>query len=128
LGFHPGPTVLGLILGPYAEQGLVQTILMGRATGSVWQLFFARPISVILIGLCLLSALWPLLGRRGLSRSEVGESPSAGGPGSVRASGRGINTDLWSGLLVLAVGVIALSHGRGFSELGGLFVQAVGLG
>src|SRR5690606_7456257 len=77
LGFHPGPIVLGLILGPYAEQGLVQTILMGRASGSVLKLFFGRPISLVLIGLCLLSALWPLLARA-LGRSSPTELPSAG--------------------------------------------------
>jgi putative tricarboxylic transport membrane protein len=61
LGFHPGPIVLGLILGKICETGLVQSMLMGKASGSTWSMFFSRPISLILILLCLLSALWPFI-------------------------------------------------------------------
>jgi len=60
IGFSPGPVVLGLILGDICEQGLVQSILMGRASGSVLQMFFTRPISIVLIVLTLMSALWPV--------------------------------------------------------------------
>jgi putative tricarboxylic transport membrane protein len=61
LDFHPGPIVLGLILGGICETGLVQSILMGKAAGSTWAMFFARPISLVLIVLCILSALWPFI-------------------------------------------------------------------
>jgi putative tricarboxylic transport membrane protein len=60
-GFSAGPIVLGLILGSICEQGLVQSILMGRAKGSMAGMFFARPISIILIVMTLISALWPIL-------------------------------------------------------------------
>ncbi|KJS10253.1 MAG: C4-dicarboxylate ABC transporter permease [Peptococcaceae bacterium BRH_c8a] len=60
-GFHPGPIVLGLILGPIAEDGLVQSMLMGQSAGSMWVVFFTRPISLILIALSLLSAGWPIV-------------------------------------------------------------------
>ncbi|MDF1567859.1 MAG: tripartite tricarboxylate transporter permease [Spirochaetaceae bacterium] len=60
-GFSAGPIVLGLILGSICEQGLVQSILMGRAKGSMAGMFFARPISIILIVMTLISALWPML-------------------------------------------------------------------
>lgn len=60
-GFGPGPIILGLILGKICEQGLVQAILMGRASGSILKLFFLRPISLILIVLTLFSALWPVI-------------------------------------------------------------------
>jgi len=62
-GFSPGPIVLGLILGSICEQGLVQSILMGRAKGAVLGIFFTRPISLILIVFTLISAFWPLLAR-----------------------------------------------------------------
>lgn len=62
LGFEPGPIVLGLILGPIAEIGLAQSMLMGQAQGSVWGVFFTRPISLVLILMCVLSLLWPILG------------------------------------------------------------------
>ncbi len=58
---HPGPIVLGLILGSICEQGLVQSILMGRASGSVLAMFFTRPLSILLISLTLLSAAWPFI-------------------------------------------------------------------
>ncbi|MFZ5632154.1 MAG: tripartite tricarboxylate transporter permease [Bacillota bacterium] len=60
-GFHPGPIVLGLILGPIAENGLVQSMLMGKATGSMFQVFFTRPISIVLILFCLLSVVLPVI-------------------------------------------------------------------
>lgn len=62
-GFSAGPIVLGLILGGICEQGLVQSILMGRAKGSVLNMFFNRPISLMLIALTLVSAFWPLIAK-----------------------------------------------------------------
>jgi len=63
IGFGPGPIVLGLILGNICEQGLVQSILMGKAAGSIFNVFFTRPISLILIFLTLFSAFWPFIAR-----------------------------------------------------------------
>jgi len=59
-GFHPGPIVLGLILGPIAEKGFVQGYLMGQASGAPLMIFFTRPISIVLIIITILSASWPL--------------------------------------------------------------------
>ena len=60
LKFHPAPIVLGLILGPFIEMGLVQSYLVGSAKGGIVQYMVFRPISLVLIGLCLMSALWPV--------------------------------------------------------------------
>lgn len=60
-GFMPGPIVLGLILGPIAEQGLTQSILMGTASGSLARVFFTRPISLILIVLTAASIVTPII-------------------------------------------------------------------
>lgn len=60
LKFHPAPIVLGLILGPFIEEGLVQSMLAGKAAGGVFTYMVFRPISLVLIALCLMSALWPL--------------------------------------------------------------------
>lgn len=60
-GFMPGPIVLGLILGPIAEQGLTQSVLMGRAEGSMFAVFFGRPISMILILLTVASVAAPFV-------------------------------------------------------------------
>jgi putative tricarboxylic transport membrane protein len=61
LGFNPAPLVLGLILGPIAEQGLTQSMLIGKAHGSILEFFFTRPITIVLILLCVLSICGPLL-------------------------------------------------------------------
>jgi putative tricarboxylic transport membrane protein len=60
-GFHPGPIVLGLILGPIAEKGFVQGFLMGKASGQGLMIFFTRPISIVLIVITIFSAAWPLI-------------------------------------------------------------------
>lgn len=61
LDFDPGPVVLGLILGPIAERGYVQGLLMGNAVSQSdpWIIFFTRPICIIMAILCLLSVFWP---------------------------------------------------------------------
>ncbi|MBO8127293.1 MAG: tripartite tricarboxylate transporter permease [Firmicutes bacterium] len=61
LGFHSGPLVLGLIMGPFAEQGLVQSLLIGKASGSVLKVMFGRPLSLVLIVLSIISILWPIV-------------------------------------------------------------------
>lgn len=61
LGFDAGPIVLGLILGPLAEQGLVQSMLMGTALAQPWLILFTRPISIVLIIMSLVSAAWPIV-------------------------------------------------------------------
>lgn len=63
LEFDAGPIVLGLILGPIAERGFVQGLLMGGAvsTDYPWLIFFTRPLCLALMALCLLSMCWPLI-------------------------------------------------------------------
>ncbi|GIN89797.1 membrane protein [Siminovitchia terrae] len=60
-GFHPAPIVLGFILGPIAERGFAQSLLLGKASGSIYSLFLSRPLSVVLIILCMISIISPLL-------------------------------------------------------------------
>jgi len=62
LDFDAGALVLGLILGPIAEKGFVQGIILGNqiSTEHPWIIFFTRPICIVMIILCLLSACWPL--------------------------------------------------------------------
>jgi len=63
LEFNPGPIVLGLILGPIAEKGYVQGLIMGNAvsTDMPWLIFFTRPLCITLIVLSFISASWPLV-------------------------------------------------------------------
>lgn len=78
LDFHPAPVVLGLILGPIAEEGLVQGLLMGGSLPNKWLIFFTRPLSVILILLCLLSVFWPLISKYINKKRNVQEEEPEG--------------------------------------------------
>ena len=59
-GFQPSPIVLGLVLGSIAEQGFVQTYLIGNASGRLTEMFFMRPISIGIIFAALLTLLFPI--------------------------------------------------------------------
>lgn len=59
LGFHPAPIALGLILGPIAETGFVQAMLMGSSLTYPFLKLFESPLSRILIVLSLLAIVWP---------------------------------------------------------------------
>ncbi|MDQ2694376.1 MAG: tripartite tricarboxylate transporter permease [Pseudomonadota bacterium] len=58
-GFAPSPIVLGLVLGQIAEQGFVQSYLMGNATQNLSGMFFGRPISIGIIAAAALTLLYP---------------------------------------------------------------------
>lgn len=60
-GFAPSPIVLGLVLGQIAEQGFVQSYMIGNATNSLGAMFFGRPISMAIIAFALLTLFYPLL-------------------------------------------------------------------
>ena len=62
LGFQAPPIVLGLILGPIMEGGLVQAYLMGQAYSSPWIALFVSPLSWVLIAMSVFSFLWPYVG------------------------------------------------------------------
>ncbi len=64
VGISSAPIVLGLILGSIAETGLVQGLLTSQGDAQPWMSFFTRPISLALIGLTLLSLLWPIVQSR----------------------------------------------------------------
>lgn len=60
-GFSPAPIALGFILGPIAEEGLLQGLRVGEANGSVVQLFFTGAWNLSLIGLIAVTiayAIW----------------------------------------------------------------------
>jgi len=62
-GFPPAPIVLGLILGPLAEQGFVQAWMIGSATDNRLGMIFGRPISLIILVLAALTLLYPTFSR-----------------------------------------------------------------
>lgn len=76
LEFDPGPIVLGLILGPIAERGFVQGLLMGGAVSveHPWLIFFIRPICIALMVLCVVSVCWPLIKKLLKKSPETGKA------------------------------------------------------
>ena len=69
-GFAASPIVLGLILGPIAEQGFVQTWIIGSAIGDLPGMFFGRPISQAIVAFTVLSILYPIFAARKQKRAE----------------------------------------------------------
>ena len=63
-GVGVAPIVLGLVLGPIAERGLVQGLLVSTDHALPWTTFFTRPLSITLIVMCLIGILWPAIQNR----------------------------------------------------------------
>ena len=115
LSYHPAPLVLGFILGPYIEEGLVQSTMIGGAKGSVVFYMISSPISIVLIGLCVITALWPILfRRRNLKNQKTGDQKMSEGT---------INADLVMGIITLCLTVIVGWSIVGLSFYGVLFVN-----
>ena len=58
--FDTAPVVLGMILGPIAEKGLNQTIVMSRGA-PLMSFMFRRPICIVLLIISIISVLAPIL-------------------------------------------------------------------
>ncbi|MCP5368874.1 MAG: tripartite tricarboxylate transporter permease [Hyphomicrobiales bacterium] len=67
-GFSASPIVLGLILGPIAEQGFVQAWTIGAATENLAGMFFGRPISLGIIAFIFISLFYPVVRERWIER------------------------------------------------------------
>ena len=111
LGFNTGAFVLGFILGPIAERGFVQGLLMGNAVSlqTPWIIFFTRPLSLILIALSVASAAWPLVRSWMKNRKnksgivEALEVAAAAGAGSSVGNKKKINSDYIGAAVVFAM-------------------------
>ena len=95
LSYHPAPLVLGFILGPYIEEGLVQSTMIGGAKGGVVFYMISSPISIVLIGLCIITALWPILFRRRVQKNQNTEEQET--------SHGALNADVVMGLITLCM-------------------------
>ena len=115
LSYHPAPLVLGFILGPYIEEGLVQSTMIGGAKGSVLLYMISSPISIVLIGLCVITALWPILFRRRTLEKEKTEDQ--------KSSNGKINADVVMGIITICLAAIVAWSIVDLSFYGVLFVN-----
>jgi putative tricarboxylic transport membrane protein len=68
-GYSPVAFVLGLILGPIAEENLARVVQLSG--GAPWLEFVTRPVSVIIIALIVLVLVRPSLRRRTLRKRQA---------------------------------------------------------
>lgn len=89
-GFAASPIVLGLILGPIAEQGFVQSWIIGDAINNLPGMFFGQPISQAIIAFTLLSLSYPLIkarqDKKALNEAGINITQAANGERSQRGS------------------------------------------
>ena len=124
LRFQPAPLVLGIILGPYIENGLVQSMMIGGASGSVLSYMTLRPISMFLIALCLLSAFGPWLVSLRKHRSTLDSSSNQKSDDGIEIVRTGrVNGDLIMGLVCLLVAAVVLYSTGELSRYGGVFIR-----
>ncbi len=76
LGFGPAPLVLGIILGPIAEDNFLQGKLIGQSSGSAFTYFTSGAINLTLISICIGSIAYSLYSG---SRSESQRQTPPGG-------------------------------------------------
>ena len=115
LSYHPAPLVLGFILGPYIEEGLVQSTMIGGAKGGVVFYMISSPISIVLIGLCVITALWPILFRRRVLENQNKEEQET--------THGSLNADVVMGLITLCMTAIVAWSIVDLSFYGVLFVN-----
>ena len=131
-GFAPSPIVLGLVLGQIAEQGFVQTYLIGNATGRTVEMFFGRPISLGIIFAAALTLLYPIFAERRAKRARLAQTAPAApvGEDSVPDDPRGgrdvAGLICGAGFALLAIYVFWGT--RGMSALGSIFPATISLG
>jgi putative tricarboxylic transport membrane protein len=68
-GFPPAPVVLGMVLGKLAEENFRRAVIMGG-----YQIFFTRPVSLILLLVALVSFAYPLYQTRKQKKKEAQEA------------------------------------------------------
>lgn len=127
-GFSPSPIVLGLVLGQIAEQGFVQSYLIGSAQNGIVSMFFGRPLSVAIIAFSLLTLFYPLLAgllkrpRKKLPKEAtdlVVESDKA-----TREKYRDIPAIVF-GVLFVGIGLLAYSETKDMSPMGSVFPKVL---
>lgn len=128
-GFQPSPIVLGLVLGSIAEQGFVQTYLIGDASGRLAEMFFMRPISIGIICAALLTLLFPIWSdwkaRRATRLAQAGEEPAQDGIGIAAGPKHRDGPGMALAALFAFMGAGVFLGASSFSPLGAVFPKAI---
>ena len=69
--YEGAPLVLGMVLGPLAENGLRRSLVMSRGS---FVIFFERPIAVVFLGLALLMIISPFFTKKRLAENLINKS------------------------------------------------------
>lgn len=69
-GFGPAPLVLGIILGPIAEDNFLQAKLIGESGDGVMSYFTSGPINMTLIALSILSIIYSVYSGNRVKKAE----------------------------------------------------------
>ncbi|WP_108482338.1 tripartite tricarboxylate transporter permease [Oceaniglobus ichthyenteri] len=139
-GFDASPIVLGIVLGAIAEQGFVQTYLIGNATNNLGGMFFGRPISIGIIIAALVTLAYPFYaewrarqrGKRplGAVAAQADGHPVNIKAGSDKTATRASSHD-WPGIIVAAIlvviAMVMFREARGMSAMGSVFPTAIAL-
>ncbi|MBC8157902.1 MAG: tripartite tricarboxylate transporter permease [Alphaproteobacteria bacterium] len=110
VGLAAAPIALGVILGPIMERGLVESMMLSRATGSLTELLFTRPLSLLLVFLTVVSVAWPFIIKqwarwRGKETETVAKKTS-GKSGVVSHAA----ANIWLGIPGLGLAVLTFSQ------------------
>ena len=93
----------------------MQSTMIGGAKGSVLLYMVSSPISIVLIGLCFITALWPILFRRRTLENEKTEDQ--------KSSHGKINADVVMGIITISLTAIVAWSIVDLSFYGVLFVN-----
>jgi len=113
VGLAAAPIALGVILGPIMERGLVESMMLSRATGSLAELLFTRPLSLFLVFLTVVSVGWPFILKywarlRGKTPDETNEAkPEANGKSGVVSHAA---ANIWLGIPGLGLSALTFSR------------------
>lgn len=77
LGFDSTPIVLGMILGPIAEKGLMQTVILKKGLLPGIASMFTRPICLVLMALTVISLVTPAIQNHRAKKKSAAESKSS---------------------------------------------------
>ena len=76
IGIQPSTIVLGIVLGPIVEEGLVQGLLSSDRA-MPWTSFFTDPLSLVIIAFIVIGAVGPTLASRLRRNRQTGEEEGA---------------------------------------------------